>query len=570
MATRTISFTRIKPNPFGEVLKAPYNDELCSIDRLNKRAKYFREESALDEFFERRLDQLNSRILEGIDKFVSKSLDTKNESLFAGRLSERMYGAVLRLDMQTTDHEATFLSIEKHLRKNHKINIVRISNCIKRKRNLLELLDSLRQTKYLFVIIEQTETFNLTLTDFLVGHLRNRLVNEEDPADAILILFCLSTRLQELPLDSMSFFGKISYIERDKEFDNANTRDEMLKLTQSSVKLGPDPLNMIYECHLNCDTSMTNLKLMCKYCFFNFYSLKPSINETATKEFHKKNGSLSKALDYHDFICDQINCYFNLLQDAGRFPGDPLEIYEELFEHIDLSCSTQVYEAVKALGKFPQHSILKRIEITEAQRKDVNNDAFVVSVLSKYKDKIANNEDLSQVVFDMVHELLAHCRTLKNPKIRHPEIYLNDWKSVESRILPASRGNYYNHLQNPQTYFGCLYSMITKCPWKMSLMDIYCDISTNLIDLIHSDRATSPTRSLNGIKTKQTPKKRKVDTPKSSKSKTNGKFSEQESEGLAKAILMDLIDSMQMQMLIRCEKKGPRGLTMVRRCVWEQ
>lgn len=568
------------------------SDSLCQptvIDQLNRpphlaHLKEFIEQAGLArKRFGKQLQTINRKIITELDTFIDSSIDCDSRHLFATGRTERMHGAVLYLDMQTTDHEPTFDCIENHIKtRRRSMYVIRIGRDLIRKRGLLELLETCKNFSQIFVLIEQAETLNVSLTNTLIGHFRGRLQDDESPAQVVLMLFCLSAKIQDLALDATNCFGKITSIVRDKDLDSKDVLESLLRNEGSKFKIGANLLTLIYHCFIECDNSITNLSLMYIYAMYEYYSHLDNCEISSDGKKHKtshstSNKGLDSALKYHDFICDQMYYYQELLQDRGKFPDDVTYIYDELFAHDELAHSIDFIDAIKGIIKFPRQAILRRIEQVEKKFHDFgktkkNNDD-VVEILSKYKERIDNNEDCDIIVTNLVDELLEHARVLKNPNsLGHGHIYYNDSDAINDHILRSSRNNkrQIRCYHDDSTYFGALFNQILDSPGHISINDLFNDVLPSLRELIRTDRTQLVASSKGPRRKFTTPRKSIRTTPvkaAATRPDVSKTLSDEDEIGLAKAIFIDLIDCMEQNQLIKIDKRSIKG-SMIKRLVW--
>lgn len=542
------------------------NQDLLNLPfRYNNRKRDFflKRKRLLDAHYAKKFKQLNAKVIDELDQFIDKSFDANDELQFPGR--RQLRGAVLVLDMQTSDHEPTLALIQDHVEKRNKLmGTIRLKSTITRKRNLLDVLKEKKHSR-LFVMVENTETFDYDLSNVLVGHLTGRLL--EGSAEVIMVLFCVSTKIQGLSIDTNDTFGKLTLINRDKEVASRELLEDLLRSKETEFKLGKKCLDYIYESYINCDASISNLKYLHQYAMFEYYSKLNNIEESANKQNGDRDPMLNKsqlkaASEYHKYLCNQMYYFYDLTHDSGKFPEDITDIYDELLENDDLAQSVNFINAIKDIIKFPHSSLLRRIDLVDKRYrmapKTIYDKRDVTRIIFNYKDKILNNEDCKKIVMSLVDELIVFSQGLTNPLHgTNRKIYFNNTETFMERTLPSARyEKSVERFVDGSTDFSILYSLIHSSTSEISIADLFNDFVPMLEEWIEKNKPKSK-------KMKQTVSSRTLRRT----TRAEKERSEVLDDGLAKAIFIDILLSMEDQGLIKLELRTSRR-GMIKKIIW--
>lgn len=527
-------------------VKQHYSQQLCQAETI------------FDDIFLK----VNKPIFEGVDRFVQRSLD---ESMFPDTNRSRIHAATLLLDMQTSDHESTFDKIEQQLKRFKYLHVQRIKSNLRRKRNLLELLETSCQSKKLFIMIEQAETLDTCLAETLVGNLYQRLQDDILPAEVIMILFCMSTKLQDLPIDSMGCFGRLDTIKRDTEIDKLIIKEHLFRSPNTTMKLGHEVLDYIYECYTNCDASIANIKFV-----FNYTLHEHCRNISRLGNFKLIASDSSKfaknVQNYHDYLCDELYCYYELIRGLNEWPEDVTVLYTELLDYDDFAQSVKVYEAIKYSIRLQPGALLNRFQrIQEIASDFIKRPESMTNIIAKYKLMIENNETYDNLSTNLGDELLAHAGTLRNPlKMNFKDAYYVDQESIILATLDTTRvtKRFETHYLKPDPYFDIVCGGLLDCPSQISAHDLWHDVKEKLEIQIRKDREGRVKEKV--IKTKQTPKKKSRTTKNVMNDDTEN---DEQITGIAKSIFLDLVATMEHQHLVKLVRRGGKGL-LIKRAFW--
>jgi len=550
--------TRIKARPDqllpDNLFPSPSNitDEITNNGHV--KSFYFQQRDLADELLDDLFCKVNEPIFKGVIDFADKSL---SRQMFSNK-SLRIHAATLLLDMQTSDHDTTFSAIEEHLGSNFKgLFIQRIKSNLRRKRNILELLETSNNSKELFLIIEQAETLDTSLAETVIGNLYQRL--QDGHSKIIMILFCLSTKLQDLPFDAMGCFGKMTIIKRDTEVDRALIKEHLLRNPGITMKLGSSVLDMVYECYTNSDASIANLKFFLNYTLHQYCSRLCSLKDF--KEVASGTSNFTKqARETHDFLCDQLYCYFEIL----RCGDDVTFLYDELASNDDLSQSIEVYEAIKKISSLSPESLVRRLEkVINFPTKSKCSRNNVISIAQKLKSVVENNDDYAHVV---VKEFIEHARSVVNPlKSKYKAAYYTNVENILHGMLETSRkkAHFEKFYQPSDLYYEVLSKELFSCDPNLSANDLWLSVKEGFESLVRQHRDKNSKRDT--FKITPTPKKRmRVSKKDKLKSDTSD---DSEVSGLSKSIFLDIIATMEHQHLLKLSRRGGKGL-LIKRAVW--
>lgn len=562
--SRTINLTRAREdNHIEEVLKLPHNYDDDIAARCVVKRQYFEQKQLAERTYAEKFKKLHEGILRDVHRFVEKCLDVHDEHLFVGNEAESIFGSIVNLDMQISDHEPTFNLIESSLKKHKNLHVTRVSASSIRKRNLLEMLEPSKQSKRTLIMVEQAETLSRSLTDILVGHLKNRITDVLSPTTVIMVLFCLSTHIQELPFDHVNCFGRMDTIEKDRISEQREVLEELIRSREIRMKLGCGPLNYIYEYFVNVDASMASVIYLCSYAMFEYYyDLEDSyeqMDEVTRSACFKSTATINR----HQYLCDQMYYFTELLCEKGLYPEDVTDIYEDMNKFDRLDQSIQFVDSVKNLRKFPQEALMRRIDAvilkSQQTQNTKNGKVDVISILSKYKEKILNNKGCEEIITQLTDDLLKHAYDLGNPiKEDRDHIYFNNLNSLTESTLTAVRlpEKLIKYFCRDGNYFGVLLRQhILTSQGQIGVHDLAADVSDEYRKIIRSERSCVIKK---GPRIKITPKKRGSRVSKALQSElepVQRGLSPEEEDGLAKAIFVDVIDCMELQYLIKLDPK---------------
>lgn len=553
-------------NLYEDVLKKDfkYNEDVRR--RVNVTREFEEQKRLAEELHHRRSVRLISDAIEGINKFVSKSLQLDGPGLFE-RQRDQLHGETLFLDMHISDHEMTFAMIEKSVKKLvTNLHVLRLKANLARKRSIPELMEPSKQSRRIFIIVEQAECLSRNLTNTLVGYLKNRLSDETSPTDAVMILFCLSIKIQTLPFDNMHCFGRMKGISKHSEETSRDRLNELLRSRNLKVKLAPDTLDFINIHSLNADSSITSICFLHCYCIFEHYQKLEEEDLLSKKEFEK--------LEYkHQALCDDIQCYARFLEEKDVWPEDVSDIYEELGRLDDLSLSTDFFNAIHGVRKIPHDRLVKRLQRVEDDfaelidhKKQTKRNAL--TIMLSYKEKIINNKDDKDVVAQLIDDLMKYARNIRCPFNEHPNFYYNDRKSLIRGCFSSSRN--YNELVemrylDQSTFFGILFSKILQSPGQIAAGELCEEVLPDFKELIKRTRKSVDKKQSSAP---SPPKRsRRLTTIRASrKCDDKREDSSDEIDGLARALFVDVIDCMEHQGIVKLDARAKGKI--IKRLAW--
>lgn len=567
MDATSLDFTRVKVTP--ELLLPdnlfPDVSKICRKElqiREQIQNDFQSESSKAVKLFDKIFNELNEPIFDGVQDFVSKSLESRLFEI------ERICAATLLLDMHISDHEKIFVKIESSLRdvakcirknSNSCMHVQRVRSNLRRKRNLIDLLESCPRTSYLFIMIEQSETLDTAMAESLVGNLTKRLRVEDSPTKVIMVLFCLSTKLQDLPIDAFNCFGKITSITTNKRIDSQIIKDRLLRCPGVEMKLGSKNLDFIYEIFLNNDASVTNLEYIFTYALHSYHRDRAYLGFCGKSE---------KFVEYHNHMCNELYCFYSLLSSDKQFPDDVTDLYDELLKNDTLVHSQAVYEAIHRLSYVSNKALMnrcqRRLDLVEKYRKLKES---ITKVMYSYTKKFENNEDCDDLRKSFIKEVLEYAEKLYNPLLKENRyIYLNDETDLHRGALDALRfqKSFQDQYMGLDPYIDMICKAILNSPSQLSASDLYHDVEHELKIKISQERQRQ--YILKPVKVKSTPKKKSRLTPiKSTKNTVDPK--DESIDDIAKGIFMDLIAALEHLHMIKLLRQTGKGL-LVKRSVW--
>lgn len=586
---RTKNLTRIhEGNHIDLVLKFAYTYDHQITERCSVKSRYLEEKHKAEEIYQEKFKVLNRELLDSLDRFVETCLDLKNENLFAKYGSDGIYGATLCLNMRTSDHEPTYSLIENSLKKFKRLVVVRLKVNSIRKRSLLNILEPSRLVKRVLIMVEQAETLSPAITDMLIGNLKNRVEDEASPTSVVMVVFCLSVRIQELPFDHFNGLAGFWPIESDNSHHNLEILEELVRNRGITMKLGPDALNFIHDYYQNVDPSISNVVYLLNHALFEHYhrleDVYKRMNESARSAWRKLESKYEK----HQYVCDQLLNLALLLRDQGLFPEDVSDVYELLLDYENLSHSKELVDALMNLGKLKHETSLRRIDrvLMRAERVKATKNGMttVVSILASYRDKILNNKDCTEIVSSMINELIEYVRDLENPLAKDIyHIYFHNRAELSKSSMTAARYEdtfMENFCGKDRTYFSILVRYLLNAQGSLGVFDLMTEVEDEYKELMRNER--SPTLR-KGPRIKVTPKKAagrssraaattasaaitvSAGTNVESQAAPKGLDGEEE-DGLIKALFADIIDCLELQLMIKLDPRTKQRC--LKRLVW--
>lgn len=605
MSVQTIHLSTIPKNQ-PEVLqqKDIDSDEDGEIEKLCIN-QYQEQKLILEELFEGWLQETNAALIEEIDSFIRISLGDKNDP-FRHVSSKIIHAAQVVLGMRSSDNKPTLDMIHNHvITKNQNFQIIRINQDFSKKNDLIAVFGEVKRSKQLFLIIEQTETIELSLLEILINYLGT--INAQ-----IMILFCMisSASKEKLSqLDLRSRMRVITSIVKKSPENFLNLQSRLLKTNEFKFRFGHNMVDLIYDNFIQCDPTIAQLKYLYEYAMFEHFMkhtslvtldrkylikvIKPGgrlVNIIRSLKSVKRKESANvdwKSVDSisqfclrsteaisknHEFLVDQIECYLILVKDETNigFPSFLSDIFGELWNYESLNQSHSFMEALAKLRKYSNESILRRIEAVMANCSVITSKKdylYVQSILSKYKKKLENNNNCKETREELTTSLQEHAKLLKSPKTfpLYEAIYFDD-HSTMIRTIPYSRTDFFKSNVDPNNHYIILCNLINNSPEEISKLDLYNEFKQAVVDLNPSQMVEAQ----NVLKTRTKANKclrRSTRTSNITLTKnitTNDEFKD---EGLLKAIFIDLIESMELQGLIKTDnRKSKTGL--IKRVVW--
>jgi hypothetical protein len=571
--SRTINLTRIKEgNYYENLLQKEFTYDREVRERLHVQQEYLEQRKLTEELHQQRFVNVVSNAIEGVKNFVTKSLDLNGTALF-NKQSEQIHGEQLLLDMHISDHEMTFVMIEKAVKKLVPgMHTLRFKAHQAKKRSITDLMEPCRQAKRVFIIIEQAESLSRVLTEALVGHLKNRLSDETSPTDAIMVLFCLSlSQLRSYPFNSMHCFGRMKGIRKHDVDDGKLSLYDLLRSRNLKVKLSPETLDFINLYSTHEDPSITSIKYLHCFSIFEHYHSLYEDDLLSEKDF--------KNLEHeHQSLCDDLQCLAIFLQEKDKWPLDVTDIYEELGLYDDLAESEEFFNACQGIKKIPHDRLVARLERVEKEfgnrlaTNDKHPTTSTISILLSYKDKIANNKDCQDIVKQMIDDIMNYAQTIQCSICDRPNFYFNGRSSLIAHCLTSSRSNeMLRYHLNENTYYGVLLNKILHSTGQIAAAELFDEVSADFKRIMSLD-------TIPDTKTRQEPSSQ-PSPPKRSRRLTtiratrrckehNGKQDDKDDErdGLARAIFVDMIDSMEHQGIVKLDPRT-RG-KVIKRLAW--
>lgn len=562
--SRTINLTRIKEgNYYDSILSRKFDYDTEVKERKDVKQEFSSQKLVAEKLYHEKSAELISAAVEGVKDFVTKSMNLKGTNLF-DKTEGQIHGEVLHLDMQLSDHEMTYTFIEKAVKKLvNNLHIIRLKANQARKRSISELMEPTRQSRRIFLIVEQTECLSRVLTETLVGLLKNRLSDETSPTDTIMILFCLSLRIKALPFDNLHCFGRMKGIHKQTDQSKVGYLEILLRSRGLKVKLGPNVLDFIYEHSLHTDSSITNVKYLHCYAIFEHYQRLNAESLISQAEYEELESQ-------HQLLCDNILSLSLFLKDKDKWPTDATDLYSELESYSDLSKSHDFFDSLQSLRKISHDRLVKRFENVENQfgnlvtksKKVVKQNA--VSILSSYKDKIGNNRDCDEILLQLINDLMKYAKNIRSPFNEQRNFYFNNVRSLETGCFTASRRaeELSETYLNESSYFGILFKRILNSPGNIAAAELCDEVLEDFKKLITIQESTTEKRQ-DPVETKRS---RRKTTIRASRKSMGRETSEEERDGLARAIFVDMIDSMEHQGIVKLDARA-KG-KVIKRLAW--
>lgn len=320
--------------------------------------------------------------------------------------------------------------------------------------------------------------------------------------------------------------------------------------------------------------------------------LKWNDNLSLANSCHKR---ISSVHNYHVFLKTQIDAYLTLLKDeTGRNISKYNELYLYLYTHDDLSQSAEVVDEINKLKQYKSETLQSRLlkistnqHFTEPAR--YSNIESVSSIAAKYCTRLENNDNSKDIIKSLIVDLLRHCESLKNIA-RMPfaeavlfsdtRLFLERGIAMGIKNILDLRGN-----RSSKTY-DTLYELIAGCAEEINMSDLYDDFVDAMIrndggdDVIvngndHNDDSDneSPPKATKMMPRRSTRVGRYIkDAPipaatATLKSKSKLKPISKESESFLKARFLDLIETMELEGVVKVDKRRTK-MGFIRRTAW--
>lgn len=547
----------IPPHFYEEIINRPfeYGEDESLGEILDKRYNKFQRDS--DALFEKWLRQSNKELLKNIDEFKRNALDSKKSKYF-DKAPETINIATVVLGMQSSDHLPTIDMIEEQIARDpNNIQILRLQSDLN-KRALLNIFEEGGLKRHILVIVERAETFKPALLESVILVLSDALRGGKTATAMLMICMSGSWRnmTQTLPPEIVNRVSKVVQLVKDPQETIKGMVLDLLRSDDETFKLGPNLFSMIDYDFLERDASLANLKYLYQSAMFEHLSspisvlastkdqLKtvpkseiidlllelPSVKKTAIKNVNPVlycTTCCTEIAKNHKFLMNQIRYYFALIRDETKInmPSHVQDIYLEVSRHEDLGQSESIYDAIERLRGFPADRIRSRlISSTSTYFENVEDFVDIYASLLAFEMRLKTEENKLAVISDLITRLHSHSKQLKNP-MRLPineAIYFNDESLMRRRVLPSFRHDALAVFTKESTLIGILYKLIHESTETISLTDLYEDF----------------------------------------KDKLNLK-----DESLVKAIFIDLIDCIEYQGLIKCERRSGRK-DFMKKFVW--
>lgn len=607
----TIDLTFVPPDVCNELIHL--NDNLGNDTQLRQclQDQYLDQLEESEKIFSQWFDETSKKLVEDIGDFVDKSLKPIGESLFDNEHRGNLFHpATVVLGMQATDHQFLLDCIVKYLEDKHKtLQIVRINKelSVASKRNeTSNILAQKRVAQELLIMIEGAETMDILYAEFLCTSLNNMVRNCLDKK--VIVLFFSAGKYislaQLLPMDVCQSMRRMTTIGREvtaiKTIGDFLQKN-LINMANIRFKLSSKVVEVIENEFLMSNATIQNIKHIYQYGLNEHFSRIESLLLQPKKEVMKLCNSSQTFIDklrdlksmksingvnwknpksfsefcfekiefllnYHEFVCDQLDCYLILLKDqfGENFPTQINDLYQELMEYDDMGQSTLVVDSITKLKSYSNTGIIKRIDkCMDISPKSSLKLEDVRSIISRYRPKLENNEDCKKIVSDLIHKLLKHAQVLKNPlgMPLNEAVYFTDEKLVYQRTLQAKRTDSIKHYTDTSTHFGLLYNIIQDSMEEISLTDLFNDF------LQATEEAKQPPSKKPRLSTA-----RRVAAQSKKQNSINSKSVRvandvHDNESSLKALFIDLISCMEYHGLLKSDiRRSRKGV--VRRSVW--
>lgn len=570
MGSTLIDLSAIKCRQSG--FKAPPTNDDQEV--YNLCIHYFKEQRAVaTKLFNEWLEEINSDLVTQIDDFIDTSLRYSKNGLFSNRCPAIIHPARVVLGMDSGDNNTTLDMIYNHVScKNRNLKIVRVAHDTTQKNPLIDILKKATCLKQLLIIVDQTELMESSLLETLVRSIIK--ISQESKGPCIMIMFCMANGMGKglsnvMDLLFHSFMRDMTWIMKKNPKKTLALQDKLLKSDVNRFRLGRGMIEFMYDSFSQYDASMAQFRYLYEYALFEYHMNPLSLLTTDKKHLmnvvkphsnlvesirrlesvRKMKGtkvdwnsapsiiqfcvkSIKDVLTHHEFLVSQIGCYLPLIKDeiAKGFPSNIIEIYDELWDYDSLSLSPNFMNAIIKLSKYPTDSILRRIEASVANSspvslKEINS---VASILSNYREKLENNEDCKNVKEGLRTQLFGHAALLKSPKTYplYEAVYFDNRSAVYKRTETHARTDLLYSEMKHETHYGILLNLIHNSTTEISLADLFDDFKD----------AVEGSNQIND-------------------------------DLILKTIFQDLIDSMELQNLIKTEtRRSRKGL--ISRVIW--
>lgn len=494
------------------------------MERFLKRRKinyFLRQEFKKDvktsgKIFDGLLLQANSQLLQDVNCFIAKALDSKDE--YFPRINHQYINvASLILGLDAGDHNAILDLILNNVKRRYKLlDIARVTTEIDRKSKMVSMFEQFKNSNQLLVVVEQTEAMEVHVLGDLILYLLSRL--DKDPTKqsygSTLILFTKqSTRFAVQRMFGHHITARLRFLSTIVKDNTAWVevlQRELMNMKNVTMILSPRVFEYIVDRFRFYFASIEDTRLIYNLALHLYYgkttALLPQITEEKLRVIReedpdseeilripgRKLGKSNKAqalrLHYesvredYDQLQGELQIYVKLLRDGkDDFPSSALDLLQESERYGDLARSTSFIDSVTRIRKFSRERLLKRIEsslicIPDETRSEKSDD--LCSVLARYRDKIVNNDSMGDITADFIKELIGHATKISG--YSDSACFFNDLEALKPMVDRSSRCMTRTQKTPYAQFFNNLTESILHFGEQINLSELYDEFSTRV------------------------------------------------------------------------------------------
>jgi hypothetical protein len=342
-----------------------------------------------------------------------------------------------------------------------------------------------------------------------------------------------------------------------------STLSVLLRGDNLKVKLGPNTMYYIYLYSVNADSSITNVKYMHCYSILEHYSRLERLPQLTEKDYEK----LEKK---HQSLCDDLLCFAILLHESKSWPEDAAEIYDELGSHNVLSESQSFFDAVNGLKKIPHDRLVKRLDNVEKEFASSKHESLTklsaAAVIFSYKDKIINNKDCHDIVGQFTRDLMNYARCITCVFKGCDDFYIRNREAMMTECSTSSRGckKMLDAFSDESSYFGIIFKRLLCSSFQVGAGELCDEVLGDFEELMIAQKPNDRTRQSSAAPSKRSRRQTTIRATRKCDERENAGATEK--NGLARAIFVDMIDSMEHQGIVKLDPRA-KG-KVIKRLAW--